>query len=105
MTVKETKIKIVTKIIVRYLVDGTYTDVYEDKPKTFTVRHDEGTLINYDYLHLMVEEIEEYLLNSLICADDMVYNIHLKPEYWEIGNDIYSVEDHEQKQLKKLVNK
>lgn len=102
MKVRETKMKIVTKIIIRYLIEGSYTDICEDKPKTFTVRHNEATLINYDYLHLKVEEVEEFLLNSLACADNMVYDVYLKPEYWEIGNSIYSVENHEQKQLKEV---
>ncbi len=82
---------------------GEYTDIYVEGLATFTVKHNESVVIDYDYLQYKTEKIEEHLLNnSLNSIDKTFYDIRLDVKQWEIGEMIYKVKNHKEKKLEKF---
>ncbi|MDQ0972423.1 hypothetical protein QFZ31_002301 [Neobacillus niacini] len=68
--------------------------------------HDENALIDYDYLYERVEFVEDWL------HDKLTYNskyknlseVRLNVKYFQIGSVIYTVENHQTKQIKKAIS-
>lgn len=103
MRIKKNEIKVIANIVLKLSYRGEYTEIYLEGLATFTIKHNESVIIDYDYLRYQTEKIEEHLLNnSLNSIDKTLYDVRLDVEQWEIGEMIYKVKNHEEKKLEKF---
>jgi hypothetical protein len=73
---------------------------------SYSTWHDESALIDYDYLQERKVFVEEWVHDKLESNQNYkdLYNVTLIVKYWQIGSTIYTVENHQTKQLKQEIS-
>ncbi|RMA90235.1 hypothetical protein [Priestia megaterium] len=100
MRIKENEMKIIAKIILKNSHRGEHTDIHVEDLATFTIKHNENAVIDYDYLKYQTEKIEEQLINnSLNSIEKTLYDIRLDVKQCEFGGKVYKVKDYGEKKL------
>ncbi|MCM3725099.1 hypothetical protein M3226_05225 [Neobacillus cucumis] len=73
---------------------------------SYLTSHDENAVIDYDYLYECARLVECWVEDKLTSNPKYknLYNVTLDVKHWQIGSTIFTIENHETKQISRATS-